>query len=318
MEAAGPEVPGGLAALGLEVMEWHRQALGGRRATPWPPEGPFGTVVLRLPRSREALAMALHAGGAALEEGGILLVYGAKDEGIGSAVGPMEELFDPVATVGVGGRCRVLQGRKRDGDVAFRAALEAWREVWKPNLPGLPELWTSYPGVFAHGALDAGTRCLLEALPPLPEGARVLDYGCGSGVVAGVARSRNPTLDLHLLDVDAVALESARENVPGAASILADGLSGLDPGSYDAILSNPPFHRGKEEDVGMLEAFVREAGRILRPMGTLTLVTQRRILLGEDLQASFSRVSLLHEAGIFAVWHAEGPRFIQTEFRGTP
>lgn len=305
MDETGTTVAEGLEAVGMAVRSWSRMALAGRRATAWPPPGPFGTVILRLPRAKEALSMALHAGGSVLEDGGFLLVFGAKDEGIISAAGPMRDLFESVETVAVGGRCRVLQATRQNDGGRFRDNLAAWRDPWDPGLPGLPDRWVSYPGVFAHGALDPGTRLLLEALPDLPSGARVLDYGCGSGIVGALARLRVPEVELHLLDVDAVALEAARENVPGGTIILADGLAGRARDHYDAVLSNPPFHRGKEEDPGMLTAFVREAGRVLKPGGTLTLVTQRRIPIEKDLRACFRGVSILGQDSIFTVWHGK-------------
>jgi 16S rRNA G1207 methylase RsmC len=40
-------------------------------------------------------------------------------------------------------------------------------------------------GVFSRDGLDAGTRVLLEALPPLS--GRVLDLGCGWGALAEMA-----------------------------------------------------------------------------------------------------------------------------------
>ncbi len=308
MEEFHSEVFTGLEALTLPVVRWSRFARGGFSATPWPPDGPFGSVLLRLPRSKEALAMALHAGAGVLERGGTVLVYGAKDEGIASATGPMEEVLSEVDTLGVGGRCRVLQGRKMKELEGLRRTLGDWKQRGIPAWEGLPGPWISYPGVFAHGRLDPGTRRLLEVLPGLHPGDRVLDYGCGSGVVGAVALHREPGIELHLLDIDAIALEAARENVPGGITTLGDGLSEVGPASFHHLLSNPPFHRGKDEDPEMLRVFVREAGRVLRPGGGLTFVTQRRIPLDDVLGSSFKDVNLLARDSTFVVWQARGPR----------
>jgi 16S rRNA (guanine1207-N2)-methyltransferase len=145
-------------------------------------------------------------------------------------------------------------------------------------------------------------------MPGLNPGDRVLDYGCGSGVVGAVALDRQPGIELHLLDIDAIALEAARENVPGGTTILGDGLAEVAPASFDHLLSNPPFHRGKDEDPEMLRVFVREAARVLRPGGGLTFVTQRRIPLDDALGSSFRQVSLLARDGTFVVWQALHPR----------
>ena len=76
--------------------------------------------------------------------------------------------------------------------------------------------WATYPGVFAAKRIDEGTALLIGVLPPLRADARVLDYGCGSGVIGASAAARAPAIALDLLDNDSVALEAARENVPGA------------------------------------------------------------------------------------------------------
>lgn len=303
-----PEVPEAMKGLGLEVHGWCRRGVAGFPATSWPPAGPYDAVFLRLPRSREALAMALHAAAGVLAEKGRVFVYGAKDEGISSAPGVMEELFAGVGTLGVGGRCRILQGEAGGTGKKLKTTLDDWRDVWNPELDGLPERWVSYPGVFAHGRVDPGTRLLLDVMPPLSPGARVLDYGCGSGILGGAALAREPGLDLHLLDVDAVALEAARKNVPRATHILGDGLAGVASGAFDAILSNPPFHRGKDEDPEMLRTFVREAARVLTPKGLLAMVTQRRISLEEVFESCFGEVALLAGNATFAVWLGRFPR----------
>ncbi len=264
-------------------------------------------MALRLPRAREELRMALYAGASVLETGGRILLYGAKDEGIRAAPGSLTHLFAGVRTLGIGGHCRVVEARRAEGGVGPRGCLEAWRETVELGFPGLPSVWVSYPGVFAHGRLDPGTRLLVESLPPFASGARVLDYGCGSGVVGGVARARNPGVRVELLDVDAVALEAARENVPGARVLLRDGLPPREEGPWDAILSNPPFHRGKAEEPEMILDLVREVPGRLDRKGRLILVAQRRLALEEILARWFRMVELRSEGGGYRVWEGREP-----------
>jgi 16S rRNA (guanine1207-N2)-methyltransferase len=252
--------------------------------------------------------MTLHGAAGALAPGGIVLVYGAKDEGIGSVPRHMKPLFEGVETVAVGGHCRVVRARRRASLQVHRGRLEDWRETIRLDHEALPETWVSYPGVFAHGRLDHGTRLLLDALPALRKNARVLDYGCGSGVVGAVVRSRQPEVRLELLDIDAVALEAARENVPGCGLLLGDGLPPLSIGPFDAILSNPPFHRGKAEEPEMILRLLRESPSNLHGEGGLVLVAQRRIPLEEAMQMAFRRVGVRAEAGGFRVWEGWYPR----------
>ncbi len=292
---------------GREVGVWHRRALEGRPASPWPPPGPWGSALLRLPRTRGELEMDLHAAASVLAPGGALILYGAKDEGIGSSLRRMEGLFRDVDTVATGGRCRLVMGIRKEDLPELEGSHEAWRETVDLDHPDLPGPWVSYPGVFAHGRLDPATRLLLDTLPSIPEGSRVLDYGSGSGPLAGGVRSRTPGVELHLLDVDALALEAARENVPGATLHLRDGLPASDDGNrFDWIVTNPPFHRGKAEEPGMILELIRRAPSMLKPEGALVLVAQCRLKLESTLGAHFQAVRMLAEDGGFRVWEGRG------------
>jgi 16S rRNA (guanine1207-N2)-methyltransferase len=293
---------------GADSTFWGRRALKGRPASPWPPPGPFRSVVFRLPRAKEEVLMGLHAAASVLLPGGSILVYGAKDEGIRPALGPLGEIFSGTDTVAVGGRSRVLQGFWSGDRPELKDSLDAWKAFVTLDHPSLPVAWISYPGVFAHGRLDPGTRLLLDALPDLPSKARVLDFGCGSGLVGAAAQRKGSGVKVELLDVDALALEAARENVPGARLILTDGLPPRDEGPYDAILSNPPFHRGKSEDPGMVTSLIEMAPGLLSPEGRLVLVAQRRLALEGALKKSFRKCSALRTDRTFVVWEGRGPR----------
>lgn len=303
-----PDVGDHLQGRGLEVARWHRRARGGRPAAPWPPEGPWATSVLRLPRAKEELEMALHALASVLRPGGRLFVHGANDEGIRSGTRRLEAVAERAWKVASGGKCRLLGARRADDLPELRGSLAAWRRTFDLPLDEIDRPWVSYPGVFAHGRLDEGTGLLLEALPELPPGAEVLDFGCGSGVIGAVAGARTPGASVECLDVDAVALEAARENVPGARILPGEGLGAVGDRRYDAILSNPPYHAGKAESTRVLSALVREAPAHLEPGGSLVIVVQRRLAAARLLEAAFRTVETLADRGPFRVWRAAGPR----------
>ena len=111
------------------------------------------------------------------------------------------------------------------------------------NIAGRIRPWVSYPGLFAAGRIDEGTALLLDVLPPLSAGARIADFGCGSGVI-GAALAELPGIGLDMIDHDSLALLAARENVPAGRALLASSLSQAGGALYDAILSNPPLHAG--------------------------------------------------------------------------
>jgi len=303
-----PDVERAFTGKGLAVTVFHRRALQGRRASAWPPPGPFGLVALRLPRGKEELSMSLSSASSVIKNRGTILIYGANDEGIQTAEPTLARFFSRTETLAVGGRCRVLKGVGVSAECPHPSTLGDWKTSTYPDYPELSKRWVSYPGVFAHGRLDGGTRLLLDCLPALPPGARILDYGCGTGVIGYVARWRGEGVRVDLLDVDAVALEAARENVPGGTLLLRDGLPPPGFGPYQAILSNPPFHRGKAEDPEMIVSLISGAPGLLERNGMLVFVAQRRLPLERELLRSFRRAEVLGDDRVFRVWQGREPR----------
>jgi 16S rRNA (guanine1207-N2)-methyltransferase len=111
---------------------------------------------------------------------------------------------------------------------------------------------------------------------------------------------------LDLLDNDSVALEAARENVPGAQLLLGTALADAGSARYDAILSNPPLHKGLVEDHAQLEQLIADAPAPLQPGGILQIVVQRRVPLDRLLAKPFATVTIAAENGRYRVWRAAG------------
>lgn len=275
--------------------------------SPWPPEGPFRTAALRIPRTKDELEMTLHGAVAALEPGGVLLAYGANDEGARSAPGRIEPLVGEVVTVHRMRRCRVLRAVRPAETPGLRPRLEEWRRTTTLSLAGEERSWVSYPGIFAHGRLDPGTELLLDHLPTVATDATVLDFGCGSGPLGAALRIRSPSARIDLLDADAVALRAAEENVDGGRILLGASLEAAG-GPYDAIFSNPPYHAGKAQSTGVAEALIRDAPARLTGDGILGLVVQRRLGMEERLRRAFRRVDRPAADRTYAVFVAREPK----------
>ena len=116
-------------------------------------------------------------------------------------------------------------------------------QVWGQDL----DLVTG-SGVFAKGRLDIGTSVLFRETDP-PVGGRILDLGCGYGVIGLACAVAAPEAIVTGIDVNRRALLLARENaerlrVAGRFTALTP--EDADPdASYDEIWSNPPIRIGK-------------------------------------------------------------------------
>lgn len=135
-------------------------------------------------------------------------------------------------------------------------------------------------GVFAAGRLDRGTAILFRTAAPADGARRLLDLGCGYGVIACALAGRLPDAELWAVDVNARARELATENlallgVSERAHVCApDEVS--DDVRFDEIWSNPPIHIGK----AALHALLLHWLSRLVPTGRAVLVVGKN--LGAD------------------------------------
>ncbi|MEV8637506.1 methyltransferase [Streptosporangium sp. NPDC051023] len=108
---------------------------------------------------------------------------------------------------------------------------------------------TNHAGIFCADRLDVGTRFFLKNLPRRGGPERVVDLGCGNGVIGMAAALANGEAEVTFVDESYQAVASAEAtflaNVTTAAKaefLVGDGLSGAPAGSVDLVLNNPPFH----------------------------------------------------------------------------
>lgn len=302
-----PHLPRALAQTGHEVTRWHRHFTRGQPCSSWPPPGPFGEVWVRMPRSSLEAAMLLHAAAARVPDGARIHLYGATREGIRSAARHFPDGTEAPVTLVTRRRCRVLSAARHappprpDGlhNWEIRAAVD-----WGTGTRD----WTFYPGVFAYGRLDPATALIIECLPALPAGARLLDFGAGTGIIAAAALERGaPGAEAVLLERDAISLVAASRNLPGATLVLGRSVATL-PGPFDLIVSNPPIHAGSAQSLHTVEDLVREAPGVLAPGGRLLLVAQRRLPIPRILERTFPLMDTVADRESFRVWEASGRR----------
>ena len=131
---------------------------------------------------------------------------------------------------------------------------------------------TTDSGVFSRGDVDEGSALLLNSLPALT--GRVLDLGCGAGVI-GVCVGKANRVELTQSDVNERALALTRENLArnGVAGnvVESDGFSALS-GAFDTILTNPPIRAGK----AVIYRMFAEAREHLAAGGALYLVIRKQ------------------------------------------
>ena len=109
---------------------------------------------------------------------------------------------------------------------------------------------------------------------------------------------------MHLLDVDAVALDAARQNVPEGQTFAGSDLTAVEGHTYHSIVSNPPIHQGKGETLSVLERLIGDAPDYLEAQGSLTIVVQKRVKAETMLRSTFAEVERLATDPVFNVFRA--------------
>ncbi|MEZ4319673.1 MAG: class I SAM-dependent methyltransferase [Myxococcota bacterium] len=286
-----------LSEAGLEVALWDRWVEPGRTATPEPEAGVYDRICMRLPKGRDTLRAMLAVAARHLAPDGRVWLYGANDEGIRSSSRQLEEYFDHSESVDARRHCRVMQAHGRKP--VDLPTLDHFAVEVSDTVAGRPVRFHTLPGVFAHGRLDDGTRLLLEHLTVEP-GASVLDFGCGAGAVAAFLGEREGTMTG--VDIDAWAVRCA-SRLPGTW-VVGNGFQAVQQASFDHIVSNPPFHTGKDTDFSVMDALITQAAGRLTKGGRLTFVCPSTAPVKRALDAAFSKVALLVDNRRYRVWEA--------------
>jgi ribosomal protein L11 methyltransferase len=94
------------------------------------------------------------------------------------------------------------------------------------------------PGLaFGTGTHPTTRMCLRWIASHAMQGQRVLDYGCGSGILA-IAAALFGATSVDAVDIDPAAVEAAQANAAANGARITTGLPDLATGRYRTVLAN--------------------------------------------------------------------------------
>ena len=100
--------------------------------------------------------------------------------------------------------------------------------------------------------------------------------------------------------VDANILAAANKNIlsldiPNANVIASDALNAVIDKKYELVLTNPPFHTGKNINYSMANVFIDQGQQVLTENGLLFLVANKFIRYDRIMKEFFQEVSVIVE-----------------------
>jgi len=153
--------------------------------------------------------------------------------------------------------------------------------------------------VFSPMAVDKGTKAMLSFVE-FKEGDRVLDLGCGCGVVGILAAMQNGAGNVVMCDVSENAVQLSKQNaelagVEGVTIRQSDGLKEISEKDFTLILSNPPYHT----DFAVAKGFIEDGFKKLIIGGKMIMVTKRLDWYRNKLSSVFGGVTVKEKDGYY-------------------
>ncbi|MER5505529.1 methyltransferase [Streptomyces sp. NPDC002766] len=273
-----------------------------------PPER-VDVLLVRVPKSLALLEDQLLRLAPAVHEGTVVVGTGMVKEIHTSTLELFEQILGPTRTSLAVKKARLIFCTP---DPSLDRPADPW-----PYSYALPEdigpvsgrTVVNHAGVFCADRLDIGTRFFLRHLPA-PGARRVVDLGCGNGVVGTAVAVADPGAEVLFVDESFQAVASAEatyraNGVPGHAEFrVGDGLAGVPDGSVDLVLNNPPFHSHQATTDATAWRMFTGAKRVLRPGGELWVVGNRHLGYHVKLKRLFGNSRLVASDPKFVVLRA--------------
>ena len=300
-----------LAANGLSAVE----VFLGQGSHLMPDDLVADIVAIRIPQEKFALLQLLSDAFRLLRPGGRCYFAGATNEGVKSAAKHAGQIFGNANVLAYDAGHRVVVSEKTSNEVFNPDATDSpclrpdeFREL-RVTLRGEALVLYSRPGVFSWDHLDEATEILTDVMD-IPAGASVVDLGCGSGPLGITASKLSKGGHVVMVDADIEAVRSAEKSAAAAGignyQVLPSDVAGavIDE-RFDVVVTNPPFHVGKQSELSVPLQFIDDAWQVLVPGGRIFLVANRTLPYETPLKRRFGNITTLHDGRQFKVLSAK-------------
>jgi 23S rRNA (guanine1835-N2)-methyltransferase len=160
---------------------------------------------------------------------------------------------------------------------------------------------SNHANVYAREKLDIGARYFIENLPTVAPHTKVIDLGCGNGVIGLTVLANQPEAHVLFIDESTMAMASTKHNIIAnmpevidqCEFTLNDSLTDIEGGSVDLILCNPPFHQNTATTDHIAWQMFKDSHRVLKKGGELRIIGNQKLAYHIKLQRLFGNETLI-------------------------
>ncbi|MBQ4848627.1 methyltransferase [Pseudoalteromonas sp. MMG012] len=171
---------------------------------------------------------------------------------------------------------------------------------------------SNHANVFSRDSLDIGARFFANYLPQGKKPIKVIDLGCGNGVIGLLTLAKMPNAKLIFVDESAMAVASAKQNIQHNLPEQIDNcefhqndcLTNFTPGSVDLVLCNPPFHQAQAITDHIAWQMFIQAKHTLKQGGELRIIGNRHLDYQDKLHRLFGNCKIIGNNKKFTVLSA--------------
>lgn len=171
---------------------------------------------------------------------------------------------------------------------------------------------TNHANVFSGESLDIGARFMLEHIPQDTSLSRIIDLGCGNGILGIKAAQLNAQAQITCVDESFMAVASTKANADinlgnnhHLTAVANDALTGFEKNSADLILCNPPFHQQNTITDHIAWQMFQDAYNTLKPGGKLRVIGNSHLKYQQKLKRIFGQYSVVASNKKFLIIEVE-------------
>lgn len=269
--------------------------------------GHFDVVIIKVPKTLSLLEFQLHKLAGCINQNTVIIAAGKAKEIHLSTLALFEKNIGATHTSLAWKKARLIfcsPNLEKIGST-IQSSIDSLYKRW--SLDSSTTI-TNLPNVFSMASLDIGARFFMEYIPTDYEG-KIVDLGCGNGVIGLTALKKNPLAEIYFVDESYLAVESSRLNIlhnyPEAISrchfLVNDALCDILPNSVNLVLCNPPFHQSNTITDDIALRMFETAKLSLVKDGELRIIGNRHLNYYHELKKLFKNCKNIASNNKFSI-----------------